>query len=59
MIDVCLLTQAESSLSRQTSESGGAESEPSTFASGGLSTSEGQELTDSPQTEQVVFLNSK
>ncbi len=50
---VCVLIQAESSLSRQASESGGAESEPSTLTQGDTSTSAGQEADDGPQDEQV------
>lgn len=45
--------QAESSLSRQASESGGAESEPSTLTQGDTSTSAGQEAADAPRAEQV------
>ncbi|XP_040920761.1 ubiquitin-conjugating enzyme E2 J1 [Toxotes jaculatrix] len=45
--------KAESSLSRQASESGGAESEPSTLTQGGTSTSAGQEAAaDRPQAGQ-------
>lgn len=49
----CLLTQAESSLSRRASEGGGAESEPSTLTQRVASMSVGQETADSPQAEQV------
>lgn len=45
--------QAESSLSRQASESGGAESEPATPSQGETSTSAGQEAADVPPAEQV------
>lgn len=46
--------KAESSSSRQASESGGAESEPSTtLTQGETSTSGGQEDADGPQAEQV------
>ncbi|KAM9338857.1 ubiquitin-conjugating enzyme E2 J1 [Symphorus nematophorus] len=45
--------KAESSLSRQASESGGAESEPSTLTQGDTSTSAGQEAADAPQAEQA------
>lgn len=48
-----MLIQAESSLSRQESESGGAESEPSTLTQGDTSTPAGQEADDEPQDEQV------
>ncbi|TKS75773.1 Ubiquitin-conjugating enzyme E2 J1 [Collichthys lucidus] len=44
--------KAESSLSRQASESGGAESEPSTLTQGDTSTSAGQEAADAPRAEQ-------
>ncbi|CAK6979317.1 ubiquitin-conjugating enzyme E2 J1 [Scomber scombrus] len=43
--------KAESSLSRQPSESGGAESEPSTLTEGDSSTSAGQEADVEPQAE--------
>eukprot|EP00064_Thunnus_orientalis_P013450 superscaffoldBa00002190_g13489 len=43
--------KAESSISRQPSESGGAESEPSTLTQGDSSTSAGQEAADGPQAE--------
>ncbi|XP_053193145.1 ubiquitin-conjugating enzyme E2 J1 [Scomber japonicus] len=43
--------KAESSLSRQPSESGGAESEPSTLTQGDSSTSAGQEADVEPQAE--------
>lgn len=49
----CVLMQAESSLSRQPSESRGAESKPSTLTQGDSSTSGGQEAADWPQAEQV------
>ncbi|XP_035534961.1 ubiquitin-conjugating enzyme E2 J1 [Morone saxatilis] len=45
--------KAESSLSRQASESGGADSEPSTVTQGDTSTSAGQEGADGPQAEQA------
>ncbi|XP_022593660.1 ubiquitin-conjugating enzyme E2 J1 [Seriola dumerili] len=44
--------KAESSLSRQASESGGAESKPSTLTQGDTSTSASQEDADWPQAEQ-------
>ncbi|KAM7367527.1 hypothetical protein PAMP_013818 [Pampus punctatissimus] len=46
--------KAESSLSRQPSESGGSESEPSTRTQGDSSTSAGQEADDGPQAEQAA-----
>lgn len=49
----CVLIQAESSLSREASESGGAESEPSILTQGDASTSADQVAADEPQTEQV------
>ncbi|XP_049914473.1 ubiquitin-conjugating enzyme E2 J1 [Epinephelus moara] len=45
--------KAESSLSRQASESGGAESEPSTLTEGDTSTSASQEASEAPQAEQA------
>ncbi|XP_034555647.1 ubiquitin-conjugating enzyme E2 J1 [Notolabrus celidotus] len=45
--------KAESSLSRHTSESRGAESESSTSSQGDASTSAGQEAADEPRTEQA------
>ncbi|XP_042359668.1 ubiquitin-conjugating enzyme E2 J1 [Plectropomus leopardus] len=45
--------KAESSLSRQPSESGGAESEPSTLSQGDTSSSGSQEASDGPQAEQA------
>nr|XP_029136757.1 LOW QUALITY PROTEIN: ubiquitin-conjugating enzyme E2 J1 [Labrus bergylta] len=45
--------KAETSLSRHTSESGGAESETSSLDQGDASTSAGQEAADEPQTEQA------
>ncbi|XP_073349267.1 ubiquitin-conjugating enzyme E2 J1 [Pagrus major] len=45
--------KAESSISRQASESGGAESEPSTLNQVDTSMSAGQEAADSPQAEQA------
>uniref|UniRef100_A0A7N8X3K0 Ubiquitin-conjugating enzyme E2 J1 n=1 Tax=Mastacembelus armatus TaxID=205130 RepID=A0A7N8X3K0_9TELE len=45
--------KAESSLSRQASESEGAECKPSTFTQGDTSTSAGQEASDRPQAEQT------
>ena len=45
--------QAESSISRQASESGGAESEPSTLTQEDTSTSAGHEASDRPRAEQV------
>lgn len=45
--------KAESSLSRQASESGGAESEPSTLTQGDTSTSASQEASEGPQAEQA------
>lgn len=44
--------KAESSLSRQASESRGAESEPSAVTQGDTSSTAGQEATDSPRAEQ-------
>ena len=49
----CVLMQEESSLSRQASESGGAESEPSTLTQEDASTSAGQEASEEPRAEQV------
>lgn len=45
--------KAESSLSRQASESGGAESEPSMLTEGDTSTSASQEASEAPQAEQA------
>lgn len=45
--------KAESSLSRQASESRGAESEPATLAEGDSSTSAGQEESEEPRAEQA------
>ncbi|XP_070705127.1 ubiquitin-conjugating enzyme E2 J1 isoform X2 [Pempheris klunzingeri] len=45
--------KAESSLSRQASESGAAESESSTHTQGDISTSAGRETADGPRAEQV------
>ncbi|XP_070781821.1 ubiquitin-conjugating enzyme E2 J1 [Enoplosus armatus] len=45
--------KAESGSSRQASESGGAESEPSTLTQEDTSTSAGQEAADGPQAEQA------
>ncbi|XP_029281255.1 ubiquitin-conjugating enzyme E2 J1 [Cottoperca gobio] len=45
--------KAESSVSRQASESGGAESEPSTLAQGDASTSAGQEASEGSQAEEA------
>lgn len=45
--------QEESSISKQASESGGAESEPSTLNQEDTSTSAGQKADDSPLAEQV------
>ena len=52
-VSLCVVVQAESSLSRQASESRGAESEPSTLTQGDTSTSAAQEAADAPQAEQV------
>ncbi|KAG8011031.1 Ubiquitin-conjugating enzyme E2 J1, partial [Nibea albiflora] len=46
--------KAESSLSRQASESGGAESEPSTLTQGDTSASAGEEAADAPRAEQAA-----
>ena len=49
----CVLLQEESSLSRQPSESGGAESEPSTSPQGDSSSSAEQQESEGPRAEQV------
>lgn len=54
----CFSMQTESTLSRQASESGGAESNTSALTQGDTSASEDQEASDQPLPEQVLHCNS-